>query len=204
MMDDNKKTFIQEARRKQIIKTSVERIATQGYGNTSLDDIAKSAGISKSVIAYHFKHKDNLIRQTANSLLEELSEYVRKEIDLYDSAADKMRVYIKSNFKFLIINRNNFLVSLDIGLNIKPWEDQNLFSLITYVGCQKRIQNILKYGLKTGEFREDIDLDAIASIVQGAIDGISLQWIFAEELVSIDKCQDNLICMLEGIILREQ
>lgn len=203
-MDENKISFIQEARRKQIIKTSVERIATQGYGNTSLDDIAKSAGISKSVIAYHFKHKDNLIRQTANSLLEELSEYVRKEIDLFDSAADKMKVYIKSNFDFLKINRNNFLVSLDIGINIKPWEDQNLFTLISYIGCQKRIQNILKYGVKTGEFKEDIDLDAIASIVQGAIDGISLQWIFAEELVLLDQCQDNLISMLEGIILKEQ
>jgi AcrR family transcriptional regulator len=56
-----KPTFIEEARRKQIVEAAMETIADSGYVNASLAEIAKSADISKGVISYHFESKDELI-----------------------------------------------------------------------------------------------------------------------------------------------
>jgi len=50
-----KTTFIEEARRKQILDIALEKIATQGFQNTTIQEIANQAGISKGVIYYHFK-----------------------------------------------------------------------------------------------------------------------------------------------------
>ena len=48
---EEKKTFIEEARRKQIIDAALQTIAEQGYTQTSFAEIAKSLGITKGLIA---------------------------------------------------------------------------------------------------------------------------------------------------------
>ena len=54
---DEATSFIEEARRRQIIDTAIRTIATRGYSRTSLAEIAREAGISKGVISYHFEGK---------------------------------------------------------------------------------------------------------------------------------------------------
>ncbi|MEV7908062.1 TetR family transcriptional regulator, partial [Streptomyces anulatus] len=49
----NTKSFIERARRAQIIASAIEVIAEHGFANASLARIAKHAGISKGVISYH-------------------------------------------------------------------------------------------------------------------------------------------------------
>ena len=65
MADKNKDrthpTFIEEARRKQIIASTILTLAKRGFVNTSLADIADQIGVTKGVISYHFDGKDDLI-----------------------------------------------------------------------------------------------------------------------------------------------
>lgn len=56
-------SFIEAARRAQIIECAIETIAMLGYAQASLAQIAKRAGISKSVITYHFTGEEELIEQ---------------------------------------------------------------------------------------------------------------------------------------------
>ena len=48
-------SFIEAARRAQLIESAIETIATLGYVHASLAQVAKRAGISKSVITYDTK-----------------------------------------------------------------------------------------------------------------------------------------------------
>ena len=52
-------SFIEKARRTQIIECAIETIAEVGYAQASLGQIAKRAQISKGVISYHFANKGN-------------------------------------------------------------------------------------------------------------------------------------------------
>ena len=66
---EEKKTFIEEARRKQIIDAALQTIAEQGYTQTSFAEIAKSLGITKGLIAYHFNGKHDLITSAIHTIL---------------------------------------------------------------------------------------------------------------------------------------
>ena len=57
------RSFIEEARRAQIVGFAIDTIAELGYGQASLARIAGRAGISKGVIGYHFAGKDDLMRE---------------------------------------------------------------------------------------------------------------------------------------------
>jgi AcrR family transcriptional regulator len=47
--------------RQHILDTARAVFATQGFGKTSLDHIASTAGVSKMTIFYHFKNKEELV-----------------------------------------------------------------------------------------------------------------------------------------------
>ena len=63
-------TFIEAARRTQIVMCAIETLAEVGFQRASLAEIAKHAGISKSVISYYFASKDDLIAQVVTAVYE--------------------------------------------------------------------------------------------------------------------------------------
>jgi hypothetical protein len=56
----SKRTFIEEARRRQILDAALQLFAQRGYNETSLSDIAAAVDVSKGVISYHFQGKGDL------------------------------------------------------------------------------------------------------------------------------------------------
>lgn len=56
-------TFIEDARRAQIVEGAITVIAEHGYRNASLARIAQHVGISRGLISYHFSGKAELIAQ---------------------------------------------------------------------------------------------------------------------------------------------
>jgi AcrR family transcriptional regulator len=57
-----KPSFIETARRAQIIECAIDAIAELGFAQASLAQIAKRAGVSTGVTLYYFAGKDELIR----------------------------------------------------------------------------------------------------------------------------------------------
>ncbi|GAA1445671.1 TetR/AcrR family transcriptional regulator [Nocardiopsis tropica] len=60
---DGDRSFIEDARRRQIVTAAIATIAEEGYSRASFVRIAARASISPGLITYHFKTKENLIRE---------------------------------------------------------------------------------------------------------------------------------------------
>src|SRR5262249_39390369 len=56
--------------REKIISTAVRLFSTQGYGNTSLSQVAKEAEVSKALIFWHFDKQESLFRTAVQRTLE--------------------------------------------------------------------------------------------------------------------------------------
>ena len=48
-------------RKEQIVRATVECITKHGYHNFSMQDVARTAGVSKGIIHYYFLNKDELM-----------------------------------------------------------------------------------------------------------------------------------------------
>ena len=51
-----------DERKKMILEAAMMVFCEKGYNHSSIDDIAKEAGISKGGIYWHFKNKDDLVK----------------------------------------------------------------------------------------------------------------------------------------------
>ncbi len=191
-----KSTFIEEARRKQILEVALQEIETRGYQNITVQKIADKARISKGVIYYHFNTTEELLGDIWAALIDELFEYRKERVESRKTARDKLRTYLEANFEFLTKNFNKFTALFRMGIEINSAETSiNPWSRQTNERCFKYLSSILQAGQQNGEFRK-FQTEIIAPIIQGAIDGLAIQWIASRELFSFEAS----IQILEEII----
>lgn len=180
-------TFIEEARRKQMIEAAIQAIASQGYNNTSLASIASQVDVSKGLIAYHFENKNDLITATINAILEDQRNYIYPRVEKQNTAQEKIRTYIQASFEYIKLFPIKAKAIVDLwGSFISP-EEKNNFSMNAYNPSRQLLSGILTEGQKTGEFRP-LDSLVYAAIIQAVIDGTMMQVSFREGSVDLDVC----------------
>lgn len=63
-----------EVRRQQLIDATIETLATRGYAQTTMTDVARTAGVSHGLVNFHFETKENLLTETLLFLAQEYRE----------------------------------------------------------------------------------------------------------------------------------
>lgn len=84
------KVGMEPVRRRQVINATLERIAGNGFEGLTLDTIAKTAGISKGVIAYYFSNKEELIAQSFEAFLDHYGRIVEVALEGASSALEML------------------------------------------------------------------------------------------------------------------
>jgi AcrR family transcriptional regulator len=87
-------------RRARILDAALEVFAAKGYQATVLGDIAKAAGVTRSVLYDHFPNKRVLLLTVMQDRNAALLEYVGSRITGQGSAEDRMRATIEAYFSF--------------------------------------------------------------------------------------------------------
>ena len=70
---DQKRSFIEDARRGQIVAATISTIAEIGYAKASFAQIARRAGISPGLITYHFAKREELMKQVMLTVHDSMS-----------------------------------------------------------------------------------------------------------------------------------
>lgn len=191
-----KMSFIEEHRRRQLIDTAIGIIAGTGYGRASLENIAKAAGVSKGVISYYFKSKDELVVQIVKTLMSDMGDYVRKRLEAPVTAMERLRAYAGGFFEFALDNRDKYAAFIELWTTISAHEESNPFGSLSYEQCRASVGRILVEGQKRGEF-PDMDTRTAATVIQAMIDGVIIQWLLDPEIVDIRRCRDMVLDHIE-------
>ncbi|WP_271220599.1 TetR/AcrR family transcriptional regulator [Streptosporangium carneum] len=191
-----KSTFIEEARRRQIVRSAITTIAGAGLAQASLARIADEVGISKSVISYHFDGRDELIEEIVTALLAESNRFIRSRVEQESGCPAKLRAYVEASFAFMAGHRDNFVAMVDIWGSFGTAEAKRAFNATAYDPCRRHIESILRKGQQDGDFR-DFTPRTLAATIQGAIDGVMLQWVFDEAAVDLAECAAELTAMFD-------
>jgi TetR/AcrR family transcriptional regulator, fatty acid metabolism regulator protein len=192
-----KPTFIEEARRKQILEIAIQEIEKRGYRETTIQDIAKEAGISKGVIYYHFNTREELLSAIWSALIEELFDYRRQRVERHETAQGRLRSYAKAHFEFVKINYNKFIALFAMGFDLTPVANQSHpWSREINERCFGYLSDILERGRQNGEFGQ-FSVAKVVPIIQGALDGLILQWVATPDLVDFSGCREVLMDIIE-------
>jgi len=194
-------SFIEEARRRQIVDTAIRTIASRGFSRASLAEIARDAGISKGVISYHFAGKAELVEAILSRLLREPAEFIKGRVDAREGALDKLRAYVEANFEHMAGNRNHYVALVDLWDNRPGSKGDNRFNAEAYEPSRSYLARILETGRDAGEL-QPVPPRTFASVVQAAIDGVMLQWVFDPAGVDLVAARNEILAMIDARLTR--
>jgi AcrR family transcriptional regulator len=168
------RTFIENARRQQIVSAAIDTIAEVGFAQASLARIAERIGISKGVISYHFAGKDDLIRQVVIEVIEAGRAYMIPRIFAETTGPATLRAYIESNLAFMREHRNYMAAVLDIARNGglttdgRQRADGRDVDVATHL-----LEELLARLQAEGELLSDFDPRVMAVAIRAAIDSVA-------------------------------
>ncbi|OJH42154.1 TetR/AcrR family transcriptional regulator [Cystobacter ferrugineus] len=185
-------SFLEEARRAQIVQCAIDIISTHGYAQASLALIAERAGISKGVISYHFAGKDELIAQVYTEVMTLAAKAVLPRVEQQPGASDKLRVYIEGSIAFIGTHGPHSIALLEIWNGLRTPQGKPVFDARSYEPGLDFLQNIFRQGQAEGEFRR-FSPRHMAVAVRSAIDGVLVQRITYGDKVDLEESSRELV-----------
>ena len=168
--DKEERTFIETARRAQIVAAAIETIADSGYGSASFARIAERLGISRGLISYHFAGKDDLVKQVVRYVIEKGLAYMHPLILAESTGRGMLRAYIESNLTYMRDNRKDLIAVLEIA---RSSDGRRLFyGDSDVVDAVDALAHLLTGFQVAGHLRSDFDPRVIAIAIRAAIDAV--------------------------------
>jgi TetR/AcrR family transcriptional regulator, fatty acid metabolism regulator protein len=163
------RSFIEMARRAQVVAAAINAIADLGYPAASLARIAEYTGTSKGVLTYHFENKEDLVQAVVDDVLARAGEYIGTRIAGLLSAPQVLRAYIISHLNFFRDFRNEIVAVVEIYMNARDQSGRRLYDLDFNDASVAPLESLLRDGQARGEFG-DFDAHMMALAIWGAID----------------------------------
>ncbi len=169
-------SFIEEARRGQIIDSAIETFAELGYANASLARIAERAGISKGVISYHFAGKTEVMEQIVERVYRDIAGFVMARMEQETTAAGALRANIRAVADYMRGHRAHLLALGEIFNNLRTDEGKRRFGIAFSEPVYAAREEMFREGQQSGQFRS-FDPRVMSITVQAAIDGMFAYWV---------------------------
>jgi len=89
-----------DGKRDAILAAGLELFGRYGYRRTSIDDIARAAGVAKGTVYLYVENKETLFRTLSQSLLDGVLAAARRAAAARGSVADRLTAILAAKFGF--------------------------------------------------------------------------------------------------------
>jgi AcrR family transcriptional regulator len=145
-----------QARHDRILEAASRLFADQGFGKTSVDEIAAAAGVSKGLVYDHYDSKEELLGAVFWRLVAQWDEETLRgaDFDENDIPASLGRILHSS---IGAVRRNRFLqrILTQHLASLLPQERDNAAAFVRRY-CEQ-LEAVLAHGVRTGQLRGDLD-----------------------------------------------
>ncbi|WP_200978820.1 TetR/AcrR family transcriptional regulator [Echinicola sp. 20G] len=98
--------YERQKKEKEILEAAIQLFASKGYQSTKMDEVAKSAKMSKGLIYFYYKNKEDLYMAVTKKAFEELKDVFRDtQKTKGKSGIDLIKMLIENFIRFTENNR---------------------------------------------------------------------------------------------------
>lgn len=188
-------SFIEQARRAQIIACVIDTIAELGYEQASLAQVGQRAKVSKGVITYHFANKAELMQSVIDEVFRHFAAFVTARVP-DDQPWEVLRTFLQANADFLKAHRKQLLALFEISHNAHDLTVQSYNPELDI----DQIATLLTEGQQQGAFR-DFDVRIMATSILALRDSLIAQSARQADL-DVDHYIQEIITLIDHAIRR--
>jgi AcrR family transcriptional regulator len=163
-------------RRADLIRSAYRLFSEKGVHRVSLDEIAAGAGLSKGLVLYYFKTKENLVHATMRWALDQTAERVRQAMAKAATPNGKVLAMIDGIWSGAKTNRRFYLLYLDLAGHAARVQHFTELSAAFHTVVNSLYAEVIIQGVAEGAFAVG-DPEEGATVLRAIIDGLFLQWL---------------------------
>lgn len=155
---------MEQEKRDAIVKSAAKFFSRFGFKKASVDEIAKDAGVAKGTVYLACDSKEDLFYQAVHRELRTWTSETANLIDLRRPADELLGHVVTAGVGYLEAHplvRQLFLRQHEVVL--PRW--MHRFEELRALGRQN-VTELLRLGQRQGRFRDDLDVDAVAELLQ--------------------------------------
>ena len=185
-------------RQEQIKNAAIEVFSAKGFHNTTMQAIARAAGLGKGTLYWYWKSKEelafsivsdmlsdflSLIEETENTrgpVLKRLQVLAGKVADHYQGRKASCRLLLKFRAERHYTFRKDYIEKV----------------MSYYAKMRTSLSEIIQDGIDSGELTR-IDPQALALIFLGIVQGLEIEWLENEETFSLHEGLSTVLRVME-------
>lgn len=152
--DQEKRSFIEEARRGQIVAATIGTIAEIGYAKASFVQIARRAGISPGLITYHFAKREELMKQVMLTVHSSMDQALTARTEDSESYCAALRGLIEGFVHYCAEHPSELIAIAQIAAAARDAEAARTWSEEQNASALAELEDMFREGQECGEFRE--------------------------------------------------
>lgn len=161
--------------RNRILDAAGKLFEQKGAGNTSMDDIAKTAGYSKATIYVYFKNKDEIVAYLVLTSMIKLKEYLSQALDSNKSFKSRYFDICNSMVRYEEEYPYYFSMALDrinIDFEHSPCAESEREIFNVGEDIIEILTNFFISGMKQGAFIVNMNIKAVIFSIWGMLSGL--------------------------------
>jgi AcrR family transcriptional regulator len=187
---------VEAAKKECILVEAARAFARWGFKKASIDEIARAAGVAKGTVYLAAESKEDLFYQALHREVRQWTAECSKVIDPRVPADQLLFRLLEASMQHL--ERRPLVRALLFGEAMKvlpTWSDR-LFELRRLGGAN--LTEVLRLGVRQRVFREELDVDVVAGLLQDLEVSTFLFHAFDDEILR-DRARVGLDLVLNGL-----
>ena len=168
-----------DATKKKLFDAAMELIGERGFTDASVDEIVERAGVAKGTVYYHFTGKAELVEALIADRFAPLAAAFRGAAAAHtDDPRAAIEAIVRAELEFLSEHSSfSKLLLTEMWREDRVWREtlvlarRELFTVIS---------DVIRQGVASGEFRDDIEPEFGASALFGMTATVALDWLAFE------------------------
>ncbi len=164
----------------RIVEAAIHCFARLGYEGASTKEIAQAAGVSKSLLHYHFDSKEDILIEAVTSMSMRLAREVQSRIESQTPSVERALNAAEALFDLLITNKERVSFLLEMFATANHNERLRV-RLDEFDRVQSRlVRDTLESALGPVKESLAIPVDRMVLLVQSIISGLAVQSRFVD------------------------
>ncbi len=156
-----------------VLRRAIELFNRQGYEGTSMTDLAKELGLTKSAIYHHIESREQLLAAALDEALDELTAVVDAAVEPSASgtADSRLRTLVHESVRILV----DHLPAVTLLLRVRGNSPVELVALERRRLLDEKLSNLVTAAVAEGAVRTDITPELISRLLFGMVNSL-IEW----------------------------
>jgi AcrR family transcriptional regulator len=157
-----------EKRRAQLIRAAEKVFARKGYAGATTEEIARTAGLTKGALYFHFKNKEDVFFAVVKEVNDSITAKITRALDVEADPEKAIEKSIQSAFK--LIEDNKFLT-------VEFWQKAHKIRRVRDFLAEehRRMQNrVVRFLQKSGDLKKR-ECESFFTLLHAIFDGMMIR-----------------------------